>query len=186
MKALSLALAAFAAATAAANAQIRVTEYSYKGLFGEYFEVSNLGASAVNITGYRFNDNSGTFSTGIALPSVTLSNRDTVIVTEVSATVFDLVWFIEPGFGTSPSTLKGYVANNTKNLGKVDEIRIFNPIATLIDVVSITTVPDTEDHPAVLNAARTGWVFADLIAGSWKAGLPGANGPVGNPGIVLP
>lgn len=184
MKALSLAFAVLAAATAASNAQIRVTEYSHKGLFGEYFEVSNLGTSQ-SIAGYKFNDNSGNASTGIALPSVTLANKDTVIVTEVSQTVFALVWFTESGAGT-PSTLKGYVANSTRNLGKTDEIRIYDNTATLVDTVSITTALDTEDHPAVLNAARTGWVFADTIVGSWKAGVAGANGPVGNPGIVLP
>lgn len=184
MKSLYLTLATFAVATVASNAQVRVTEYSHKGLFGEYFEVANLGSS-LSISGYEFNDNSGTAPTAIALPAVTLGTNDVVIVTEVSQDVFEQAWFVDRG-ATPPTTIKGYVENNTRNLGKTDEIRIFDAAGTQIDTVSITTGFDTEDKPAVLNAARTAFVFATTVGGQFKAGAVGANGPTGSPGTVAP
>ncbi|GAA5123363.1 lamin tail domain-containing protein [Luteolibacter yonseiensis] len=187
MKMLSLALAAFAAATVASNAQVRVTEYSHKGLFGEYFEVAYLGATGTtqDLTGWKFNDNSGTASTGIALPAVILNPNQTVIVTEISAGLFEQAWYGERGV-SAPASLVDYVENNQRNLGKTDEIRIFNAGGTQVDTVSITSALDTEDAPAVLNAARTSFVFASTVAGQFKAGAPAGNGPTGSPGIVAP
>ncbi|GAA5123367.1 lamin tail domain-containing protein [Luteolibacter yonseiensis] len=186
MKSPSLTLMVFAATAAASSAQVRITEYSYKGLFGQYFEISNLALTPVNLNNWRFNNNTGLYNFGAPLPNVTLGTNGTVIVTEVSATVFDIAWYAEPGLSV-PVNLMAYVENNTKNFEDVDEIRLFNPGGIAVDVVSvITSIRDTEDRAAVLNAARTNWVFADTIPGSWKAGAPGANGPVGNPGVVVP
>src|SRR5664279_3013223 len=62
----------------AAHAQLRITEVESAESSGglalptaDWWELSNLGASSVNLTGYRMDDNSDLFTSSVALAGIT-------------------------------------------------------------------------------------------------------------------
>lgn len=118
-------LAACAATTAAVQAvpQIRITEFMYTGLFGEYVEIANIGDTDQNITGWSFSDNSRIVGDTSLSEIGTLSPGEAAIITEVSDALFTLVSYTEPGEPALPTS--NIIANNTSNLGRSDEINIY-------------------------------------------------------------
>lgn len=65
---------AVVATAATAQAQLRFTEVmssSGSGGTGDWFELTNLGSGAVNITGYKFDDGSFNISAAVSLQGVT-------------------------------------------------------------------------------------------------------------------
>lgn len=118
-------LAACAATTAAVKAvpQIRITEFMYTGLFGEYVEIANIGDTEQNMTGWSFSDNSRIVGDTSLSEIGTLSPGEAAIITEVSDALFTLVWYTEPGEPALPAS--NIIANNTSNLGRSDETNIY-------------------------------------------------------------
>ncbi len=144
-------LAAIVAATVVAQADVFITEVTYKGLFGEYFELANTGTTSVDLTGWSYDDNSDIAGT-VALPSVTLLAGDTIIVTEVSQAVFEQAWYLDSGEG-KPTILKAILQNNSVNLGRNDEINIYNASDVRVDQLTYNDQgsgdvdgPRTEGH----------------------------------------
>lgn len=55
---LGLALVLIAGSTV--RGQVRITEYMYQGINGEFVELTNTGGSAVDMTGWSLDDNTNT------------------------------------------------------------------------------------------------------------------------------
>lgn len=191
-------LAALAAASSVANAQLVITEVSYKGLFGEYIEVTNTG-SALDVTGYSFDDSSNNPGT-VDFPAETLANGQCVIITEVSSAIFTQAWYTEPVSDPVITNAPFIIGNNTANLGRADTIYIYDDAEDEVDALTYDDEndngPRTEDVsacprtgwnaalPNMKNSGTNDWFLSTSVSGSWKAGVAGATGPTGNPGVM--
>ena len=196
MKNIITTLAVLAAATSAHSMEI--TEFSFKGLFGEYVEVTNTTGStitAANLGNWSFDDNSFVAGT-VPFPTTqgNLANGQCVIITEVSRTIFNQAWFVEPSKSPTVSPVI-YVDNCTTNLGKSDAAAIFlsgvgevdritwsNPIEDAGYVQKVSLYNTGVDNFAAWVASGNPDTGAITVTGSWKAGVPGKTGPIGSPG----
>jgi len=170
---------------AADTSQIRITEFMYQGTNGEFFELTNLGLSPVNLTGWTFADSCerpDRFSLS-GLGSV--GPGQSVIVTDAPAGPFSTAWGLA---GVTVLTLA------SSELGRNDEIRIHNLSKALVDIIRYgdETFPGT-----VFTQNVSGWPRGDAIGndqiGSWIRSSPNdaqssetsSGGDVGNPGSFL-
>jgi chitodextrinase len=125
-----LAIALPTAAQAADAPNVKITEWMYNPVnsSGEYFEITNLGSAPVSLAGWSFDDDSETPGT-VPLDSLgTLAVGQSAIVTESADATFRTEW----GLGAGVKILAG----NTTNLGRADEINIFDgpdAVANLVD-----------------------------------------------------
>lgn len=126
----TLAIALPTAAQAAEAPNVKITEWMYNPLTssGEYFEITNLGAAPVSLAGWSFDDDSRTPGT-VPLDSLgTLAVGQSAVVTESADATFRSEWAL----GADAKILAG----NTTNLGRADEINIFDgpdAVANLVD-----------------------------------------------------
>lgn len=177
-----------ALATFGAQASIQITEFMYNGngATGEYVEFTNMGSLPVDMSGWSYDDDSrtpGAFSLsgfGIVQPG------QSVVMAEAAAAAFIAAWNLP----ASVIVLGG----NTHNLGRSDEINLFDASGTLVDRLRYSDVnfPGTvraqnfSANPLTLadlepQVITTGWVLARVgdDFGSYASSL----GDVGNPGI---
>ena len=114
---------AFAVATPASAAvpgQVAITEWMYNPISSgsEFVEVTNIGGEPVDMTNYSFDDNSrapGSFSLA-ALG--TLAPGESGLIVETTAAAFRTEWGLDGNVKIA--------AGNTNNLGRGDEVNIFN------------------------------------------------------------
>lgn len=188
-----LTLASTLALAAPALAQVQITEWMYTGNSAEYVEFTNLGPVAVDFSGWVYDDDSrfsavasGAFSLsafGLVQPG------ESVLITEDSVANFRANWQLP----ASVQVLGGY----TNNLGRADEINLFNAGGTLVDRL---TYGDAV-LPGTIRTQTAGGTPASLAAldafsvqpGQWVLSATGdaygstmaLSGDVGNPGRFL-
>lgn len=179
----ALAVAAFAACSSfAATSGVVITEWMYQGAGStdrEFIEFTNLGPTAVDFSGWSYDDDSrsaGTFplsAFGIVAPG------ESVIITEMNAAAFRDAW----GLDASVKVWGPY----TNNLGNGDEINIFDGAGTLVDRLTYGSNPRTRGVSGRATSADalgandvSQWVFSSVgdIEGSWANSL----GDIGSPG----
>jgi predicted extracellular nuclease len=187
----SVAAASLTAVCLGAHANVQITEWMYTGNGGEFIEFTNLGATAVDFTGWVYDDESR-FNT-VAAGGFSLSGfgvvapGESVILTESSAAGFRSAWSLPAGV----KVVGGY----TNNLGRNDEINLFDAGGTLVDRLRYgdsSYVPGTirtqniSGTPGALAdlapfAVTTGWVLSASgdAFGSYLSG----SGDIGNPGL---
>ena len=141
----------FALATpagAAVPGQIVITEWMYNPVASasEFVEVTNIGGEPVDMTGYSFDDDSRAAGTFSLAALGTLAPGESGLIVETSAAAFRTEW----GLDASVKIADG----NTTNLGRNDEINIFNG-TTLADRL---TYGDQTFSPA-RSAPRAGRAF---------------------------
>lgn len=180
-------------ASASAQTGVKITEWMYSGGGGEFIEFTNVGPSAVDFTGWVYDDDSrfttvamGAFSLagfGVVAPG------ESVIITEDTEATFRAAWSLLPA---SAQVLGGY----TNNIGRADEINIYDGSGSLIDRLAYgdQTFPGTirtqnsSGNPgtfAALGANNVSpWVLSSLadLFGSYAS----ANNDLGNPGVFAP
>ena len=171
-----LALASTLALAAPAIAQVQITEWMYGGNSGEYVEFTNLGPSAVDFTGWVYDDDSR-FSTvasgGFSLSAFGIVRAgESVLITESSAATFRTNWSL-------PATVK-VLGGYTNNLGRADEINLFNASGTLVDRL---TYGDAVYAGTIRTqtVAPGNWVLA-ATTDSYGSRMA-TSGDVGNPGL---
>lgn len=201
MKKIASALVALAASMSfahAGNQDVYITEFTYTALFGEFVEVTNTHATdTVDLTDWSFDDNSRIAGT-VAFPADDLLAGKSVIITEVSEAIFVQAWYTEPSKSRNGAII---VANSTANLGRSDEINIYDGSNILVDrltyndqatgaaprsedvsVVPVGTALGANDYTSAVSDGN-GWVISVAgVSAAWKAGVPGATGPAGSPG----
>ena len=188
----ALALAAASQANAVAVSSVFITEWMYSGSGGEFIEFTNTGTTAVDFTGWSYDDDSrapGTFDlSGFGV----VAAGESVVITEDDAAQFRADW----GLDSSVKVLGGY----SNNIGRNDEINLYGAFDgvtfPLIDSLtygdedipgSIRTkdVSGNPDSLAVLGVNDASqWVFSSQgdVYGSYLS----ANGDLGNPGSFNP
>jgi hypothetical protein len=175
-----------------ANAQMRITEWAYQG--PEYVEFTNVGAVAIDMTGWSYDDDSRTpgvtslSAFGIVQPGLS------VVLAEDTEATFRGLW------GPNLPASVPVIGENAANLGRNDEINLFDNLNALVDRLAYgdQTFPGTiraqadvggagiPSGPAALGANNVSlWQSAQVgdAFGSWQA--PGGTS-VGNPGRFVP
>ena len=106
----------------AATAQMRITEWQYNG--DEFVELTNVGATPIDMNGWSFDDDSRTpGSVSLSALGIVAAGRS-VILCEATAAAFATSWRL---------TGVTIVGGSTANLGRNDEINLYDASQTLVD-----------------------------------------------------
>ena len=178
------------AAASTSQAAMKITEWAYSAGTGEYVELTNVGASPIDMTGFVYDDDSRLNT--VALGAVDLSGFGTVapgesvVFTEnASVSDFRLYWSLDPSV-----KVIGSVANN---LGRNDEINLYDNAGVLVDRLTFgdQNFPGSfRTQNISANPASLAVVGVNSV-GQWVASANGDAfgsydsllGDVGNPGV---
>lgn len=191
-KAFATITAVLACAASSQAATMAITEWMYQGGgtggAGEFIEFTNISSTAINLSGWSFDDDSRASGTvplsGIVQPG------QSIILTDMSADAFRTVWNLDA------SVL--VIGNNGTNLGRADEINLYNG-STLVDRLTFgdavyAGTPRTQAISGItdpdfynLNDV-TKWKYSSVTDGptigdglSWVS----TQGEIGSPGVAL-
>lgn len=169
-----------------AHAEVRITEWMYSGGSGEFIEFTNLGGSAIDFTGWSYDDDSrlpGAFDlSGFGL----VGAGESVVITEIDADTFRLDW----NLGASVKVLGGY----TNNIGRADELNLFDASGSLVDRLtygdnSAAGGPRTQgasgrasSETALGANDATQWVLSSV--GDAEGSYVSLSGAVASPGVT--
>jgi Lamin Tail Domain len=166
-----------------AQDQIRITEWMYKGANAEFFELTNVGASPVDLTGWSFDDIDAQPGKTDLSPLGIVAAGESVIVTDFDAQLFELEWGL--------SGVKVLGGNVLSNLKRNDAVHLFDASLNLHDQLHY----GDEDFPGSVRTDGLSAYVCDEALGanfvwSWRASELGdvqgswtsLGGDVGNPG----
>jgi len=175
------------AASIPAHAQMRITEFMYQGATNqdaEFVEFTNVGNTPVDMTGYSYSD-SGRTPGAVDLSGFgTVKAGESVILTGVSAADFRGYWDL-------CDAVKVIGGNTTQNLGRSDEINLYDAGSQLVDRLTYNDQasgggPRTNGKSAWVNAAGLGnnlaadWTLSSV--GDAEGSYTSSNNDVGSPG----
>jgi len=180
----------------AAQAQVRITEVApwssgNSPVGADWFELTNLGSSAVSISGWKMDDDSASFSNAVLLSGITsIGAGESVIFIEGSgATLVNS--FIGNWFGGSaPAGLQiGTYSGSGVGLGAGgDQVNIFNSSGVLqasIKVGASDTAAPFHSFDNSAGATGTGTTLTTLsIVGTNGAFLTASGNEIGSPGAI--
>ncbi|MDD3517511.1 MAG: DUF3616 domain-containing protein, partial [Chromatiales bacterium] len=141
--------ALFAIACSTASAQMRITEYAYSATNGEFIEFTNVGDSAIDMNGWSFDDDSRTAGSFSLSAFGTVQAGESVILTEADAETFRTAWSLCAGIKI--------IGGLDQNLGRNDEINLFDGSSNLIDRL---TYGDQTFSGSIRTQNASGWVSA--------------------------
>jgi hypothetical protein len=167
-----LSAGAVAGAAASAHADplpdVRITEFMYKNVNspGEFVQFTNLGSTAVNLSGWSEDD--ATETPGVHPLSGILQPGQSAILAEATPAAFDAAWGL-------PSSTDVIEENSTDNLGGTDTIYLFDGTSVVDELTYGTVGPKASGTAAVpTNAAAIG---ANNSA-DWQLVTLGVNGGI--------
>lgn len=163
--------------------QMRITEYMYSGSDGEFVEFTNVGDAPVSVLGWSFSDSARQPGAHDLSGFAFVQPGESVILTESSAGAFRAAWNLCPGVKIAGGL--------TQNLGRADEINLYDNTGTLIDRLSYgdETFPGsirTQNVSGWVSEAGLGendileWTLSALDDGEGSAASAG--GDLGSPG----
>lgn len=199
MKQIITAFVSLVLITSAVGADIRITEYMYRGAADsndnrdrEFIELTNIGSVPIDMDGWSFDDDKRTpglfdlSSFGIVMPG------ESVIITETTVERFRDEWSLDMSI-----KIIGDLGNPTgNNLGRTDEINIYDALGILVDrltygdEVFLGSIR-TDRASGWVNQAGLGmndpyeWTLSSIgdMQNSWAA----LSGDIGSPGVhVIP
>ena len=171
---------------------VRITEFMYNSTSastGEFVEFTNLGSSAVDFTGWSFDDSSRTPGSTSLSAFGSVAPGQSVVLTDADAATFIASWSLS---GVS------VIGGNADNLGRSDEINLYDASNNLVDRLTFsdqtyTGTPRTNGTSAwayvsgdgPFGTITTAWVLSTV--GDAQGSLQIANSDLGNPGrYVVP
>ena len=136
-----------------AQASLRITEWMYQGANGEFVEFTNVGVSPVNLTGWYYTDSDqNPFDIDLSDLGI-IQPGESFILTETAEFIFRASWGLDGSV-----KIKG--GNTDSNLGRIDEINIYN--GSLVDRLTYGDNRDLADPahlppgaPATAGSIRT-------------------------------
>lgn len=197
-------IALLATALSVAQAQIIISEVdpagssgSNAGYSGDWFELKNIGSSVVDITGWKMDDSSDSFSSAVLLRNVTsIAAGQAVVFIEGTSNGtgdttldadFTIAWF---GANAPAGLVMGNYGGSGVGLSQTsDGVHIFDGTGTEITGVSFgaTSLGNTLDNEAGLSGmisqtSQVGVNGAFLAADGLEVGSPGDVTIVPEPG----
>ncbi len=177
----------------AAQAQMRITEYMYSGndlaaSNGEFWELTNVGGSPIDMTGWSFDDDSRTPGTVDLSVFGIVAAGESVVIAEAPAADFRDNWGL-------PGTVK-VLGGNTTNFGRGDEFNLYDALDVLVDRLTYSDqifsgTFRTQFVSAWVTYAGLGqndpYEFVGSMQGDLQSSYFGTNGDLGSPGMhVIP
>lgn len=170
-------------ASAAGSADIRITEWEYNG--SEFVELTNVGTESHDLTGWSFSDSARTPGNVSLSGFGVVAAGESVILSEATAAAFRTEWRL-------PETVK-VVGGNTQNLGRSDEINIYDATSALVDRLTYNDQgtgdvkgPRTDTASAWVSERNLGLNKASTwtrsTAGDAEASVTSVGGFFGSPG----
>jgi hypothetical protein len=162
---------------------IQITEYLYQGDGGEFIEFTNLSGLPVDFSGWSFDDNSRQPGSQDLSGFGVVGPGESVILTEAEASAFRLAWSLSPSVRV--------IGGLTNNLGRADEINLYDNAAALVDRL---TYDDQSFSGTIRTQNVSGWAPASALAAlqiqsAWRLSSAGdaqnsrtSGGSLGNPG----
>jgi autotransporter-associated beta strand protein len=170
---------------------IRITEVmssSGTGGTADWFELTNYGDEAVDITNWRIDDDSQSFGSAVLLNGITSIASGTSVVfiegTDVTATNYKNYW----GGSVTTGVAVGYYSGSGIGFGSGgDKVTIFNSGGTLITQVSFGAASTGTSFYWTYTASGTAVTSAALSSpgnlGAFTSGSTPTN--VGSPGVAI-
>ena len=171
----------------AATGGVAISEWMYNpvGSPGEFVELTNFGSSAVDFSGWSFDDSSRQPGSESLAAFGLVQPGQSVVFTEASADAFRAAWGLSADVAV--------IGAITNNLGRSDEINIYDG-STLVDRLTFDDqgsgsvkgprTQGTSGRPGSAAVIGTNdasaWVLSAVgdAEGSWKS----AGGDIGSPG----
>lgn len=198
-KSVSILAAALVAGSAGlASGSIRITEYMYQGAggTGEFFELTNLGNAAIDLTGWRmiddlpFNEAGPSDFFDLSFFGLVAAG-ESIIITEDTADFFRTNWNLD----SSVRVLGGLGVDSGRNLGRNDAVVIYDANDNIVDQLfygdqnfpgSIRTRFASGNPLAGAIGADDpfGWVLS--VVGDEFGSYMSLSGDIGNPGFYIP
>ena len=156
----------------------------------DWFEVTNNGTSAVNITGWKMDDNSNSFASSVALNGITsIGPGESVIFLETASPATTTTAFINTWFGgTAPAGLQigSYTGSGVGLSTGGDAVNLFDAAGTLQAKVTFNASPagpfPTFNNAAGLNNQTISELSKVGVNGAFKA-MADTN-EIGSPGTI--
>ncbi|MCU0527159.1 MAG: DUF3616 domain-containing protein [Elainella sp. Prado103] len=166
---------------------IRITEYLYSGTNGEFAELTNVGLTPVDMTGWSFDDKERIpGATNLSAFGTVQPGESVLLIESADVTGFRTAWNLA-------ATVK-IIGGNLNNLGRNDEINVFDSSSNLIDRLTY----DDEAFPGTIRAQnRSGWVDVDGLGlndiAQWRLSTVGdaqnsiasTGNDIGSPGVAI-
>jgi len=168
----------------AASADVHITEWMYNG--DEFIEFTNMGGSAIDFTGWSFDDDSRNSGTVSLSAFGLVAAGESVILSESSAADFRAAW------GLSASVK--VIGDNATNLSRNDEINLYDAGGVLVDrltygdgsfagTIRTQNVSGIPSSLAALGANNVSqWQLS--VAGDAAGSYLSTSGYIANPGIA--
>ena len=160
-----------------ADGLLRITEWEYNG--SEFFELTNIGGAALDLTGWSYSDSARTPAPAVGSLDLSafgsVATGESVVVSELDAATFRTDWALDPAVKV--------IGGNSVNLGRSDEINIYDQTGAVVDRLTYNDQgtgdvagPRTDTSSAWVTAPAIGknvaalWVKSTLddAEGSWK------------------
>ncbi|MHC5062044.1 MAG: lamin tail domain-containing protein, partial [Planctomycetota bacterium] len=155
--------------TSHASATMRITEYMYSGISGEFVEFTNVGGAAVNMADWSFSDENRDADDFDLSAFGLVQPGESVILTESPAEQFRTAW----GLSSTTAIIGELGVNAGSNLGRSDEINLYDN-GTLMDRLTYSD----EDFPGMPRASgASAWVASGGVGWNdpyqWALSVPG-------------
>jgi uncharacterized protein YjiK len=162
-------------------------------LAADWFEVTNTGSSAVDITGWKMDDNSHSFANAVALNGVTsIAPGEAVIFIETTDTTLPAT-FRSLWFGSNPQRVPQigiYEGSGVGLSSSADEVTLWDGAGNLVAGVGFGASPTgpfaTFDNHAGVNGTSIPLPVISTLSAAGTNGAfvaPGDANEVGSPGI---
>ncbi len=174
----------------AAQAQLRITEVESSeagALHGDWWELSNFGGSAVDLTGYKFNDSTGGTTTQFfTLPALSIAPGESIIFVESNGSNPMTASSFQSWWGSSLSTTVQIVVYTMSGIGLSsagDQVNLWDASDAVVDGVTFGAA--TAGISFVFDNGSVGRSPAGLSANGVGGAFTAAeNSDIGSPGVV--
>ncbi|MBK9188145.1 MAG: CotH kinase family protein [Phycisphaerales bacterium] len=108
---------------------VRITEFMYSGLNGEFVEFTNLTNAPVDMTGWSYDDSNATPGAFSLSPFGVVQPGESVVITENTAEAFRTAW----GLPVNVKVIGQLGTAGGNNLGRGDQIHLYNASGAIVD-----------------------------------------------------
>lgn len=167
---------------------MRITEWMYSGLGGEFIEFTNMGDTPIDLTGWSMDDDHALAGTFDLSAFGIVQAGESVIVTETVASTFRTDWGLDAGDKIIGEM--GVVSGN--GFGRADQIHLYDATDALVDrlyygdqtyVGSIRTQNASGQAPCAAIGQNDVMQWQLSVVGDSYGSVAASSGDIGTPGL---